>query len=305
MSETGRASLKLIFDSDPYKAWAAVPANLPEVTKVNKAYAGQPFTTPSSKYAKGLCGLCKENPPPGSPIPPPPAGGDVAAVFRKDNVMVSGGLSNFHGDARQTAFELGWKQVAVQLLHTAYAGANEAEMALSQWNAFEKIGWGTYGQNSDPFEDGKEAAALCKRLPALKAWKANGEAWAEGAMIAKTRQFINGWVAGGAPVPLGWSVLSSDTANFPRNYDYAAAMSIAGADIDIQVYGASHPTYTVAAGLGMLSKVPVPVSRTTMTFDLSGDGRGPFGDYRTWQGPRRVFNDGRATAETFRQLVRP
>ena len=42
MSETGRASLKLIFDSDPYKAWAAVPANLPEVTKVNKAYAGQP-----------------------------------------------------------------------------------------------------------------------------------------------------------------------------------------------------------------------------------------------------------------------
>lgn len=68
MSQKGRASLKLIFESDTYKAWAKVPANAPEVNKVERAWTGQPHMKPSSRFAQGLVGLCEENP----PLPPVP-----------------------------------------------------------------------------------------------------------------------------------------------------------------------------------------------------------------------------------------
>ena len=84
-------------------------------------------------------------------------------------------------------------------------------------------------------------------------------------------------------------MLSSDTANFARAYAYGAALSVEGSDIDIQVYGATYPTYTVDAGLGMLKKANVPVARTTMTFDVNPEGLGPFPNYRTWTGPRRIW----------------
>lgn len=302
MTEIGRANLQLIFSSDEYKTWAE--RNPIDANKIRLEFEGVRRPTAGSRYAKGFQGLCRENPPAGVPIPPTPPASDVAAIFKRDAVMVAGGLSNFNSEPRAEALRLGWSVVSVQLLHTGYAAANEAEMKLSQWNGWIKQGWGTYGQDSDAHQDGKDAAALCKRLT-LSSWKANGELWAEGSGIAKTQDFIRGWVDGGAPCPLGWSVLSSDTANFPRPYDYGAALSVAGADVDIQVYGASYPLYTVAAGLGMLQKARVPVSRTTMTFDVNGDGNGPFADYRTWTGPRRLYNQGDATVDTFRQLVRP
>lgn len=66
MSLKGRTSLALLFSSDPYKAWAA--ANKAEANKVAKAFAAQPHTSAASKYAKGLIGLCEENPP--GPEPP-------------------------------------------------------------------------------------------------------------------------------------------------------------------------------------------------------------------------------------------
>lgn len=303
MTEIGRAHLQRIFDSIPYKTWAAVPTNATDAGKIAKAFAGKPYTTPGSKYAQGLAGLCKENPPAGLPIPPTPPASDVAAVWKLDAVMVPGGLSNFNGAPRDEARAVGFQVVEAQLLHTAYATANEREMALAAWNGWIKVGWGTYGQDSDAQQDGRDAAALCRRLN-LAGWKANGELWAEGAGIAKTQEFIRGWVEGGAPCPLGWSVLSSDTANFARPFDYGAALAVAGADVDIQVYGAAVPLYTVAAGLGMLQKARVPVSRTTMTFDCNGDGNGPFADYRTWTGPRRLYNQGDATVDTFRNLAR-
>jgi hypothetical protein len=68
VSAKGRTDLALIFASEPYKEWAAKKVNQPEANKVAKAFAGQPHTKPSSKYAQGLVGLCEENP----PIPPPP-----------------------------------------------------------------------------------------------------------------------------------------------------------------------------------------------------------------------------------------
>jgi len=309
VSTKGRASLKLIFDSDPYRAWAKLPANAKEVAKIDKAYAGAPHTQPSSKYAKGLVGLCEENPPSGTPIPPTPPGTAVAAVWKLDAAFSNGGLSNFNGAPRDRALATGWKAVYVQLLNIApdQISANLAEMVRTPWNPWTKIGWGTYGQNTDPEQDGRDAAALCKAHPQLAGWKANGEAWAEQQYQWKTGAFLKGWVDGGAPVPLGWSVLSSDTANFAREFDYATALSVAGADIDLQVYGATAPTYTVGAGLGMLAQVkptPVPVQRTTMTFDVTDTGLGPFPDYRTWSGPRRLWNVGNATVATFDALIR-
>ena len=105
-------------------------------------------------------------------------------------------------------------------------------------------------------------------------------------------------------MPLGWSVLSSDTANYARNYDYPTALSVSGADIDVQVYGATHPGYTVGAANGMLDKAQVPVNRRTMSFDLNGTGGGPFPDYLTWTGPRRLWHPDKATVQTFDQLAR-
>jgi hypothetical protein len=277
--------------------------------KVAKARAGTNPTTPASHIAYvaaelGLRAYDDENVDP----PPPPPNTALADVWKLDAAFTNGGLSNFAGAARQRAWDTGWRAVYIQLLHISQdqINANLAEMARSQWNPWTKIGWGTYGQGSDPEQDGLAAAAICKAHPALVGWKANGEAWAEAQYAWKTHAFIQGWVAGGAPVPLGWSVLSSDTASFARSFDYVSALSVAGADIDLQVYGATVPTYTVGAGLGMLSKAapPVPVSRTTMSFDVTNEGVGPFPDYRTWAGPRRVWNVGNATVATFDALVR-
>jgi hypothetical protein len=229
----------------------------------------------------------------------------LAAVWKLDAAFGNGGLSNFSGAPRQRAWDTGWRAVYIQLMHIAQdqIDANIAEMQRATWSPWTKVGWATYGQGTDPNQDGKAAAALCKQL-GLAGWKANGEAWAEGTLSWKTSAFLQGWVAGGAPCPLGWSVLSSDTANFARDWDYLTGLSVAGADIDIQVYGATVPTYTVGAGFGMLARVPVPVSRTAMSFDVTNAGVGPFNDYRTWAGPRRLWNVGNATVETFDALAR-
>ena len=308
MSTEGRAYLDQIFKSTWYKGWAATPINQTDASKIARKFAGTNTTQPSSSYAKGLWGLCALNPPSGIPVPPPPVPPTVAQVFRFDAAFTNGGLSNFSGAPRQRAWDTGWRAVYIQLMHInqAQIDANIQEMARTQWHDWVKVGWSTYGQGTDPKADGEAAAALCHQL-GLAGWKANGEAWAESQYMWKTSAFIEGWVAGGAPCPLGWSVLSSDTANFAREFDYQSALSVSGADIDCQVYGATYPTYTVGACLGMLSKVaptPVPVARTTMTFDVNGSGTGPFPDYRTWAGPRRLWNVGNATVATFDALAR-
>jgi len=307
MSDIGRASLTKIFNSKPYKDWAVLPGNLIDASKIARKFEGINTPKCASGYGQGLWELCAQNPPAGVPVPPPPPGPGLAAVWMLDAAFTNGGLSNFAGAARQRAWDTGWRAVYIQLTHIAQAqiDANITEMRLPQWAGWTKVGWGTYGQGSDPEQDGRTAAAAVQQL-GLAGWKANGEAWAESQYAWKTAAFVKGWVEGGAPGPLGWSVLSSDTANFAREFDYNTALAVAGADIDLQVYGATVPTYTVGAGLGMLSKVvpPVPVGRTTMTFDVNGDGTGPFPDYRSWAGPRRLWNVGNATVATFDALVR-
>jgi hypothetical protein len=282
--------------------WASRVGNVIDARKLAAEFQGQRKPWCGSKYGQGLQILCRENP----PAPQPPVD-TVAPVWKLDAAFGNGGMSNFAGAARQRAWDTGWRAVYIQLMHIAQdqIDANVQEMQRSVWSQWTKVGWSTYGQGSDPEQDGRQAAALAKQH-GLAGWKANGEAWAEVQYSWKTSAFVNGWKAGGAPCPLGWSVLSSDTANFARSFDYNSAQSISGSDIDLQVYGATVPTYTVAAGLGMLTKAvpPVPVARTTMSFDVNGDGNGPFPDYRTWTGPRRLWNVGNATVATFDALAR-
>lgn len=300
MSIAGRDFLELIFDSLPYKAWAATSPI--DAGKVQAEFNGIHRPSPSSKYAKGLVGLCRENPPEPQPPPPPPPS-PLALVWRGDAVYTTA-LGNFDGLRRNPAKAAGFKTCYVQLLHAINGAANEQHLALMASEGWTLCGWGTYGQGTNPYEDGLAAAAIVRRLPVLRGWKANGEAWAEWQDAWKTDAFLRGWLDGGATVPLGWSVLSSDTANFARAYDYVSALRADGADIDIQVYGATHPTYTVSAGLGMLRNTPVPVERTTMTFDVTQTGIGPFGDYRTWMGPRRIWLGEWTTASTYANLAR-
>lgn len=306
MSAKGRQALSLIFGSGTYLKWAASPFHLIDARKLAAEFDGDSRTRCGDPFAQGLQDLCRENP----PLVPPPPPSPLADIWTHDAAFTEGGLSNFNSAPRDRARATGWTVVYVQLLHTGYVAANLEEMAKSVWNAWLKVGWGAYGQNTDPYQDGKDAAAICKAHSALRGWKANGEDWAERDGRWKTEAFLRGWQDGGAPVPLGWSVNSSDTGNYPRDYDYAMALSSPGSDIDPQVYEADHPTYTVGACLANLAKTdaskpqPVPVNRTSMTFSIDGNGNGPFGDYKTWPGPRRLYRPDKATVSTFDQLAR-
>ena len=314
MTAIGRAALTKIFKSAEYLEWVKEVGGVKPGTdafKVQEEFAGRRRPTCSSFYGQGFQDLCRENPPIGPPPPPPPPPdpepepppvGALSPVWRRDAVYCIG-LSSFSGEKRGPAKIAGFTAVYAQLLHglSGSFDANANEIPVFRREGWTVCGWGTYGQGSDPENDGRRAAEIVRQL-GLAGWKANGEAWAEGADSWKTQAFIDGWKAGGAPGPLGWSVLSSDTANFARNYAYGAAMSVEGSDIDIQVYGATYPTYTVGAGLGMLAKAKVPQARTTMTFDVNAEGLGPFPDYRTWSGPRRIWTGDAARAVTFESL---
>lgn len=80
MSAAGRLSLELIFGSPEYTAWAAVPGHKTDANKIALEFKGQHRPPPGSQYAKGIVGLCRENPPL-VPPPTPPAPGTVPAPF--------------------------------------------------------------------------------------------------------------------------------------------------------------------------------------------------------------------------------
>lgn len=289
-----RDALEQVVGSLPYRAWGATSPI--DAGKVSYEMQGIRRPLPGSAFAQGLVRLAR--------LDPPVAVSPLASLWRADACFTSGALSNFAGPARARARATGWQVVYVQLAHTAYAVANEAELPVFLAEGWMAVGWGTYGQGSDPYQDGLGAAKICKRLGSMRGWKANGEDWAEAEHAWKTAEFVRGWKAGGAPVPLGWSVLSSTTGNYARAFDYQAALAVAGADIDAQVYGASNPGYTVAAAAATLDRASVPADRRAMSFDVDAQGSGPFADYLTWRGPRRLWNPDRATVATFDALAR-
>lgn len=276
--------------------------------KVASELVGVRKPLPGANLAKAAVYLARRAAPAPVPAPAPaPTPSALSPIWRADAIFTSGALSNFNDETgvRTRAKQTGWPVVYVQLRHTEHAAGNEAELPVFLREGWTAVGWSTYGQGeSDPYLDGLAAAAICKRVRTLRGWKANGEDWAEDEHAAKTAEFLRGWMEGGAPVPLGWSVLSSDTANFARSFDYPTALSYGGADIDVQVYGATNPGLTVGAANGMLDKAAVPRERRTMSFDVDDSGVGPFADFLSWRGPRRLWNAHRATVATFDALRR-
>lgn len=231
----------------------------------------------------------------------PPA---LSPIWRQDGVFTVA-LTSFHDRAPARAAGFSW--LAVQVWNAPWAGKNQADLirlggqlAAEGWKVG---GWSTFGQGTDPAEDGRQAAALVERL-GLLFWVANGELWAEGKDAWKSEAWIEGWEKGGAPpVPVATSCLSSDTGNFAREYDYEAWLELEGAAIQPQVYGVSAPGYTVEACRANMARAGVPEDRLAPTFEVvSPGGLGPFDDYRTWKGPRSVWTGEAATRVTWSSL---
>lgn len=218
-----------------------------------------------------------------------PAVPAVSGVWLEDGVFVSV-LSNWQGTLRQRARAAGYGWVAVQLANAPWQDENldelmrlRAELDLAGWKV---VGWATYGQGTDPVADGAKAAGLVSLLR-LDGWVANGEDWAEGVNAWKTKAFLR---AGGGGKPLAFSVLSSTTASYGREFDYPAALSYPGSAIMPQVYGATVPAYTVEAMRASLNITNVPLERVCPTFEVrSSDSQGPFWDYQRWKGPRSLW----------------
>jgi hypothetical protein len=97
--------------------------------------------------------------------------------------------------------------------------------------------------------------------------------------------------------------LSSDNPNFARGFDYDSWLELPGVAVMPQVYGASHPAYTVTNAVSTMQNGGVPRNRLNLTFDVIG-GAGPFANYRTWAGPRSIWTGDDSTVSTWAALAR-
>jgi hypothetical protein len=233
----------------------------------------------------------------------------VNGLWQQDGVFCVG-LSAFN-QYRAIAFQHGFRWMAPILTHDPAAIGNKTELerhaATDRAEGWKLAGWGTYGQAATPETDAALAVGLVKEL-GLDGWVANGEAWAEGANISYSNRFIAEWKAEGGTGPLAVSCLSSDTANWAREFDYEAWLAI-GSAVMPQVYGNEHPGYTVAACLGMLEKAHVPQAELNLTFGTyeSSGGRPltvPYTDYQGWSGPRTVYVGERTAVDGWPKLAR-
>jgi hypothetical protein len=278
MTET-RAALELLVASEVFLAWAK--ASPGDATKVRYEMAGVRRPRCSSKFGRAIQVLARQHP----ATPPVPSGSQPAAIWRQSGVFTRA-LSSFSGALRDPAKAAGFKWVAAHLDHTAYAGANEQEIPVFQRDGWTVVGWATFGQGSDPYEDGRRHAGIVKRL-GLPGWIANGEAWAENEQAWKSSAWWDGWSDAGGTGPVALSCLSSTTGEYARPFDFGPWVA-RGCMVMPQVYGATIPQYTVDAMKGSFSRSVVPPELLAPTFDLIA-GEGPFADYRTWKGPRSIW----------------
>jgi hypothetical protein len=229
-----------------------------------------------------------------------------AALWQQDGVFCVG-LSAFHGELRAAARAQGFSWLAPILTHDPAAEPNRAEltanMAALRGEGWSICGWGTFAQDGTAEDDARAAATLVTSL-GLDGWIANGEAWAEKELIDRSRRFIDAWHETGCEKPLAVSCLSSDTADFAREFDYASWVAIK-ACVMPQVYGNEHPGLTVAACLGNLKTGGVvPRSLLNLTFGTFGDHPVPYADYVTWPGPRTIYVGENTPAQDWPKLVR-
>lgn len=234
----------------------------------------------------------------------------VAPVWRRDHVFVTTPSSWPNEQGRSVALEEDWSLMLVQLTHTADAERNRRQVvedgAGIRREGWAIGGWGTYGQGSEARADGLAAARLAGEL-GLDSWMANGETWAEGKDGRwKSVAFVDGWVAGGAPCPLGVSCNASTTANFARDFDYQSFLEIDGSVVAPQVYGNLNPDLTWTATLASLEKANVHPGVVAMTFGTYVDSRNPldvpFGAYRSWRGLRGAYLGERTARDAWAKL---
>ena len=228
--------------------------------KIAEEFAGTRKPSCSSRYGQGFQTLCRENPPAGVPIPCRPrerAGGDVAAGRRVHRLPLRTSRAPNGSPRRQPG---SGKPCTSSSAHP-YTEANDHEMGLRRGRSGRRWGWGTYGQGSDPDQDGKDAAAIC----AAACRCAAGRQTVKHGRKARTRgrqsrSSKDGRRRGAVPVGLVGAELGHRELR-PQLRLQRALYRSSGADIDLQVYGATYPTFTVAAGLGMLTKAVPPVGR--------------------------------------------
>lgn len=231
-----------------------------------------------------------------------------APLWRR-GVVYSTGLSAFHGALRSAARAQGFTVVMPNLLHDVSAGPSERELVKLEpelrANGWKLAGWGTYGQGTDPVLDARRAFEIVQRR-GLDGWCANGEAWAEGPLAWKTEAFLDEWDRlAGRDIALAISCLSSDTATFARDFDFAAVLARPGVSVQPQVYGNVDAGYTVRAALGMLARAGVPRERTNLTLGTYHAGPPiPWADYRSWAGARSIYLGERITAAEYPELAR-
>lgn len=292
--------VRLLMRSDAYRAWAGSYPK--DAAKIEERLAGHPSLSPSTRFGLGLAGIISDGQP---SLPAPLPLEELDPFWRRDVVLVRN-LSSFSGLQRAAARSSGFSVIAVQLDHSTSVQANHLELALTRVQlaveGWRLAGWGTYGQDTDPYVDGRFAATTVRELT-LAGWIGNGEAWAEGAGRGKSRLFLDGWAATAGRGPLACAPLSSTTPSWARDFDYAAWLGVPGAAIGPQVYGASDAAYTVWNALATLEHALVPRSRTVLCFNVVG-GDGPFTDYLTWAGPRWLYTGDDSTPSTFYGLRR-
>lgn len=272
-------------------------------SKVDAELRGERRPACSSLLGQQVVRLARMDPPSGTPPPVPVSA--IDPLWVRDGVFVRS-LSSFTGTLRDAARAAGFSCIYVQLDHSADVPGNMNELdaigAGLRAKGWKLAGWSTYGQGTDAKADGQRHAGF-RRTLALDGWVANGEAWAEDAGYGKTAAWLDGWRAGGGFGPVAVSCLSSDNPNFARHFDYPSWLAVPGAAVLPQVYGASHPAYTVTNAVSTMANGGVPRNRLALTFDVI-QGAGPFANYRTWTGPRSVWTGDDSTLETWTALAR-
>ena len=137
----------------------------------------------------------------------------LADVWKRDAAFTNGGLSNFAG--RPASVRSSWDGLRCtsscctppMRKPTSTRCASARGPSGRRWD-------GAPTAKAQTLRRTAETPLTCVANWGWRDGRRTGEAWAEAQYSWKTVTFINGWRSGGSPCPLGWSVLSSDTANF-------------------------------------------------------------------------------------------
>ncbi len=133
-------------------------------------------------------------------------------------------LANYNERLRTIDLAKGYDTMYV-LLASDPAAKTNLEVLIKHSERFKAEGWKIVGWAPayKGTEDAKEAMSYLIRYPFIDGWSTNQEYWAEGSGAWITNQFVDEWLKWNARKPLAFSVLSSDTGNWARSFNYVKA----------------------------------------------------------------------------------